>query len=57
MQIIRAVHFEKDNTRSFTLSHTWVCEVQIQKTSAQSHLVFNQAVTFVPQAVMKSMKV
>ena len=51
-QIIRAVHFEKDNT-----GPSWVCEVQIQKTSYQSHLVFNQTVTFAPQAVMKSMEV
>ena len=51
-QIIRAVNFEKDN-----IGPSWVCELQRQKTSYQSHLVFNQTVTFVPQAVMKSMEV
>ena len=51
-QIIRAVHVEKDNTGS-----SWVSEVQIQKTSYQSHLLFNHSVTFVPQAVVKSVEV
>ena len=51
-QINPAVHFEKDNT-----GPSFVCEVQIQKTSYQSHLLFNQTVTFVPQAVVKSMEV